>query len=230
MWDFGCSARSLLWVFYFSLRRVEPPAIDVFLVEESERPLVKGAPLASNYQSEATSNKGMTNRQISQRVLSSLEGIAMVVWLRWPDFRWKEIPPSGGVVTWAFDAHFVTDHTTHVTVATTQAFGNTEVKPTETHQYVRCSPKVNVWCGLLYDRVVGPFFFSETSITGNIYQELLEMYVFPQIDDLEAVTGNSIVVVQDGATADFSLTVIEALNKRFPNSWIGQDGPIPWPS
>ncbi|GBM38535.1 hypothetical protein AVEN_110205-1 [Araneus ventricosus] len=72
-------------------------------------------------------------------------------------------------------------------------------QPTETHQYVRCSPKVNVWCGLLYDRVVGPFFITETSITGNIYQDLLEIYVFPQIDDLEAVTGNNIVFMQDGA-------------------------------
>ncbi|GBM52347.1 hypothetical protein AVEN_229575-1 [Araneus ventricosus] len=103
-------------------------------------------------------------------------------------------------------------------------------KPTETHQYVRGSPKVNVWCGLLYDRVVGPFFFTETSITANIYQDLLEIYVFPQIDDLEAVTGNSIVFMQDGATPHFSISVREALNERFPNSWIRRDGPITWPA
>nr|GBM44344.1 hypothetical protein AVEN_103930-1 [Araneus ventricosus]GBM44349.1 hypothetical protein AVEN_226366-1 [Araneus ventricosus]GBM44357.1 hypothetical protein AVEN_261972-1 [Araneus ventricosus] len=102
--------------------------------------------------------------------------------------------------------------------------------PTETHQYVRGSPKVNVWCGLLHDRVVGPFFFTETSITGNIYQDLLEIYIFPQINDLEDVTGNSTVFMQDGATPQFSLSVREALNERFPNSWIGRDGPIPWPA
>ncbi|GBM45525.1 hypothetical protein AVEN_87565-1 [Araneus ventricosus] len=85
----------------------------------------------------------------------------------------------------------------------------------ETHQYVRGSPKVNVWCGLLHDRVVGPFFFTETSITGNIYQDFLEIYIFPQIDD---------------SSPQFSLSVREALNERFPNSWIGRDGPIPWPA
>ncbi|GBM03659.1 hypothetical protein AVEN_134893-1 [Araneus ventricosus] len=101
--------------------------------------------------------------------------------------------------------------------------------PTETHQYVCGSPKVNVWCGLLYDRVVGPFFFTETSITSNIYQDLLEIYVFPQIDDLEDVTGNIIVFMQDGSTPHLSPSVREALNERFPNSWIGRDVPIQWP-
>ncbi|GBM14586.1 hypothetical protein AVEN_132380-1 [Araneus ventricosus] len=59
------------------------------------------------------------------------------------------------------------------------------------------------------------------------YQDLLEIYVFPQIDYLEAVTGNSIVFMQDGATPHFSQFVLEALNERFPKSWIGRGGPIP---
>jgi hypothetical protein len=29
----------------------------------------------------------------------------------------------------------------------------------EFFKYVRDTPEVNVWCGLLHDRVVGPFFF-----------------------------------------------------------------------
>ncbi|GBO17504.1 hypothetical protein AVEN_189164-1 [Araneus ventricosus] len=36
--------------------------------------------------------------------------------------------------------------------------------------------------------------------------------------------------MQDGATPHFSISVREALNERFPNSWIRRDGPIPWPA
>ena len=51
-------------------------------------------------------------------------------------------------------------------------------QPTEVHEYVHCSPKKNVWCGLLYDCIVGPFFFPQSTVTGNIYQDLLEIYLF----------------------------------------------------
>ena len=33
--------------------------------------------------------------------------------------------------------------------------------PHEFREIVRDSPKVNVWCGLMHDRVIGPFFFYE---------------------------------------------------------------------
>jgi hypothetical protein len=58
-------------------------------------------------------------------------------------------------------------------------------QPNEIHEYVRGSAKVNVWCGLLCDRVVGPFFFTESTIIGDIYLDLLQLYVFAQIEDVE---------------------------------------------
>jgi hypothetical protein len=41
------------------------------------------------------------------------------------------------------------------------------------------------------DRVVGPFFFVERNITRDIYLQLLEQFVFPQVYDIERenVTG-----------------------------------------
>ena len=89
---------------------------------------------------------------------------------------------------------------------------------------------MNFWCSLLYDLIVGLFFFAEGSETGNIYQDLLEYYVFPQIDDLETVTRNKIIFMQDGTPPHFSLSVREALNTKFPDSWIRRDSPIPWPA
>ncbi|GBL89018.1 hypothetical protein AVEN_147190-1 [Araneus ventricosus] len=40
--------------------------------------------------------------------------------------------------------------------------------------------KINVWCALLYDTVIGPFFFAETSITANIYPNMLQIYAYPK--------------------------------------------------
>lgn len=37
-----------------------------------------------------------------------------------------------------------------------------------TTQHQRNSPKSNVWCGLMEDRVIGPFMFVERTITGSV--------------------------------------------------------------
>ena len=42
------------------------------------------------------------------------------------------------------------------------------------------SPKVNVWCGLMHNKVVGPFFFNEPTISANVYLDMLELYVETQ--------------------------------------------------
>lgn len=102
-------------------------------------------------------------------------------------------------------------------------------QPNEIHEHVRDSPKLNVWCGLLNDRVVGPFFFAERTITGIIYLDMLELFVFPQIDEIEQQTGKRVIFMQDGAPPHYHLEVRNTLNARFPNGWIGRDAPIPWP-
>ena len=94
-------------------------------------------------------------------------------------------------------------------------------QPNEIHEYVRGSPKVNVWCGLPYDRVIGPFFFSESTITGVVYLDLLEQYVFPQIETFEQETVSRVIFMQVGAPPHFSSFVTDVLNERFPDVWIG---------
>lgn len=101
-------------------------------------------------------------------------------------------------------------------------------KPCEIVQYQRDSPKVNVWCGLMHDRVVGPFIFAENTINGDIYCDMLELYVFPQLDDIEAEKG-LLSFQQDGAPPHYSNRVRTALDARFPERWIGRAGPIAWP-
>lgn len=101
-------------------------------------------------------------------------------------------------------------------------------KPREIVQHQRDSPKVNVWCGLMNDRIVGPFIFCENTINGDIYCEMLELYVFPQVDDIEAEKG-LVIFQQDGAPPHYKKRVRSALNARFPARWMGRAGPIAWP-
>ena len=39
----------------------------------------------------------------------------------------------------------------------------------EIRELERNSPKVNVWCGIMCNRVIGPFFFHKTTITADFY-------------------------------------------------------------
>ena len=97
--------------------------------------------------------------------------------------------------------------------------------PHVTRELHRDSPKVNVWCGIMCNQIIGPFFFHETSITANVFLDLLTEYVAPQLDDLQP----TIIFQQDGAPPHWGLHVREFLNQTFPDRWIGRDGPIPWP-
>lgn len=92
-------------------------------------------------------------------------------------------------------------------------------------EHIRDSPKVNVWCGLLHNTVIGPFFFSENSVTADIYLDMLQLFVIPQLSDLQP----NVIFQQDGAPPHWGLCVRDFLNETFPDRWIGRDGPTPWP-
>lgn len=97
--------------------------------------------------------------------------------------------------------------------------------PHTIREKVRDSPKVNVWCGLMCNRIIGPFFFAEKTVTGATYLDMLQMFAFPQVEDLQP----NIWFQQDGAPPHWSLDVRGALNETFAGRWIGRDGPINWP-
>jgi hypothetical protein len=91
-------------------------------------------------------------------------------------------------------------------------------------EHVRDGPKVNVWCGIMSDRIFGPFFFHENTITRAVFLDMLENFVFPQIAEVGGLNFQ-----QDGAPPYFSAIVRTALDERFPGQWIGWGGPIKWP-
>ena len=67
--------------------------------------------------------------------------------------------------------------------------------------------------------------YKMTSISANVYLDLLTEYVVPQLNDLQP----TIIFQQDGAPPHWGLHVRGFLNQTFPDRWIGRDGPIPWP-
>ena len=77
----------------------------------------------------------------------------------------------------------------------------------------------------MHDKIIGPFFFAEKSITAQIYLDILTEYVSPQLEQYLP----QVIFQQEGAPSHWGLEGRQFLNETFPDRWIGRDGPIPWP-
>lgn len=83
---------------------------------------------------------------------------------------------------------------------------------------------VNVWAGIINDRLVGPFFI-DGNLTSVKFVELLRNHIFPALENLAI---NEPWFQMDGAPPHSTNAVTNLLNHRFPGRWIGRFGPIPW--
>ena len=81
--------------------------------------------------------------------------------------------------------------------------------PCEVLERERDSPKINVWCGLMHNQIIGPFIFAESTITANIYLDMLKHYVVPQLEEFQP----RVVFQQDGAPPHWGLIVRDFLNE-----------------
>lgn len=88
---------------------------------------------------------------------------------------------------------------------------------------------VNVWAGVIGDKVIGPHYLPD-NLNGDNYLDFLQNELPELLADVPHFDEDrQIVFQQDGCPAHWRLTVREHLDNAFPNSWIGRDGPIPWP-
>ena len=87
------------------------------------------------------------------------------------------------------------------------------------------SPKVNVWCAVLHNRVIGPYFFEELTINQDSYLEMLNTFAFPILRTIP-----QLVFQQDGSPVHWGLRVRETLDRTFQHRWIGRGGPVAWPA
>lgn len=88
--------------------------------------------------------------------------------------------------------------------------------------------KLNVWAGLIRDRIIGPFFI-QGNLDGERYLDLLINDIVPAIQEITSDDFNEVWFQQDGAPPHYRNIVRDYLNVTFPNRWIGRRGTIEWP-
>jgi len=102
--------------------------------------------------------------------------------------------------------------------------------PHATNEYVRDSPKVNVFCAVSSCKVYRPFFSAEPTVTSIKYLDMLQLWLMPQLQE-DIV---DFIFQQDGDPPHYHLDVRAHLNANLPGCWIGRashnDSPLlPWP-
>lgn len=89
--------------------------------------------------------------------------------------------------------------------------------------------KINVWAGIFGSHIIGPYFLEET-LTGAKYLELLQEKIGPELVQKAGNNERPIFYQHDGCPAHNAACVREYLDSTFPNTWIGNSGPIHWPA
>lgn len=87
---------------------------------------------------------------------------------------------------------------------------------------------VNVWCGIIKNKLIGPVFLPPR-LNGENYLQFLRTSLQMLLDNVPIINLHNFIYQQDGAPAHYSAPVVEWLNETYPNRWIGRNGPILWP-
>ncbi|GBN28044.1 hypothetical protein AVEN_71911-1 [Araneus ventricosus] len=74
-------------------------------------------------------------------------------------------------------------------------------------------------------RLLGRFSSQKKSITANVFLDLLQLFIAPQLEEFRP----RIMFQQDGAPPHCGSLVRDFLDETFPDRWIGRDGPTLWP-
>jgi len=76
--------------------------------------------------------------------------------------------------------------------------------PHATMEYVRDSPKVNLFCAVSSCKVYGPFFFTEPTVIGINYLDMLQLWLILQLHE----DSEDFIFQQDGALPTSILTSV----------------------
>lgn len=87
--------------------------------------------------------------------------------------------------------------------------------------------KLNVWAGIIGNKIIGPYFFEET-LTGPRYLEFLQHFLIPELHRLFP-NRDDLWLQQDGAPPHYAVLVRNYLDRVFTDRWIGRRGSIEWP-
>lgn len=88
---------------------------------------------------------------------------------------------------------------------------------------------VNVWCGVIGGRLVGPIFY-EGTLDANRYLDFLNNEISELLGDLPLALRAQMYYHHDGAPPHNGRNVVAFMNNEYPGRWLGTNGPIPWPA
>lgn len=89
--------------------------------------------------------------------------------------------------------------------------------------------KVNVWAGIINNRLVGPFIING-NLNSDKYLEMLANQIVPALQQMFGQEINNIWFQHDGAPAHYGHRVRQYLDNVFPRRWIGRRGAVEWPA
>lgn len=87
---------------------------------------------------------------------------------------------------------------------------------------------INVWAGILGNRLLGPFVLPNR-LDGLNYLDFLRNNLIDLLEDVPYETRRTMWFMHDGAPPHFRIVVRSYLNAAYPNRWIGRNGPVAWP-
>lgn len=129
-------------------------------------------------------------------------------------------------ILWTDEATFNSDG--HVNLHNTHYWCNTNPHwMRESHRQGRWS--INVWCGILGDKIIGPYVFNEP-LNGETYLNFLINVLPLFLEDIPLDIRRNMIFQHDGCPAHYYRNVQQFLNDTFPNRWIGRGSIFPWPA
>jgi len=92
--------------------------------------------------------------------------------------------------------------------------------------------RVTVWCGIMHDRVIGPYFFENAAgftetVNGERYRHMLHTFLRPALIHLHS--RHELWFQQDGATCHTANDTMELLHEMFGNNIISRRATLAWP-
>ena len=87
---------------------------------------------------------------------------------------------------------------------------------------------MNVWCGVLGNKLIGPFVF-DNNLTRNAYEVFLRNELPGLLEDILLMIWSQMYFQHDGAPPHYTWHMTDYLNESFPNRWLGRGGPVTWP-
>ena len=88
---------------------------------------------------------------------------------------------------------------------------------------------MNVWCGGLGNKLIGPFVF-DNNLTGITYEVFLRNELLGLLEDIPLMTRSQMYFQHDGDPPHYTRHVREYLNESFRNRWLCRGGPVAWPT